>query len=81
VARQRFPDNDLAVEIASRELFDAEQTAAYATDLDAQVEEQGVLDTARATTRLRGELCKELRVEGSTAGGGGVRAPRLRPRC
>jgi hypothetical protein len=39
VARQRFPDNDLAVEIASREIFDAEQTAAYATNLDAQVEE------------------------------------------
>jgi hypothetical protein len=57
------------VEIAARELFDAEETTAYAADLDAQVEAQGVLDTARAVTRLRDELHNELRVEGSGASG------------
>jgi hypothetical protein len=40
VARQRFPDDDLTAEIAARELFDAEETVAYAANLDAQVEEQ-----------------------------------------
>jgi hypothetical protein len=33
------------------------------------VEEQGVLDTARAVTHLRGELREELRAEGSGVGG------------
>jgi hypothetical protein len=37
VARQRFPDDDLVAEIAVRELFDTEETAAYAADLDTQV--------------------------------------------
>jgi hypothetical protein len=37
----------------------------YGIDQDAQVEEQGVLDTAHAATRLRGELREELRAEGS----------------
>jgi hypothetical protein len=69
VARQRFPDDDLAVESAARELFDAEETTAYAVDLDAQVEEQGVLNTVRAATRLWDELCHELRAESSGAGG------------
>jgi hypothetical protein len=41
----------------------------YAADLDARAEEQGVLDTACAATRLRGELQEELRAEGSVAGG------------
>jgi hypothetical protein len=40
----------------------------YAADLDAQAEEQGVLDTAHATTRLRGRLREELQAEGSGAG-------------
>jgi hypothetical protein len=65
LARQRYPDDDLAAEICTRELFDAEETAPYAVDLDAQVEEQGVLDTTRATTRLWEELRDELRAEGS----------------
>jgi hypothetical protein len=69
VARQRFPDDNLAAELAVRELFDAEEATAYAADLDAQVEEQGVLDTAHAATRLRGELREELRAEASCAGG------------
>jgi hypothetical protein len=60
VARQRYPDDDLAAEVAARALFDAEETAAYTADQDAQAEEQGVLDTARAATRLRGELREEL---------------------
>jgi hypothetical protein len=67
LAQQRFPDDDLAAEISARELFDAEETAMYAADLDAQVVALGVLDTARAATRLRGELCEELRAEGSDA--------------
>jgi hypothetical protein len=39
VAWQRFLDDDLAVELAARELFDDEEPAAYVADLDAQVEE------------------------------------------
>jgi hypothetical protein len=69
VARHRFPDDDLAAEITARELFDAEETAAYTADLDAQVEEKGVLDMACAATRLRGELREELRAEGFGASG------------
>jgi hypothetical protein len=60
----------MAAEAAARALFEKEEVASYAADLDARVEEQDVLDTARATTRLRGELREELRVEGS--GGGGI---------
>jgi hypothetical protein len=69
VARQRYPDDDLAAEAAARALFDAEEATSYATDLGARAEEQGVLDTARATTCLRGELWEEQRAEGSSAGG------------
>jgi hypothetical protein len=69
VARQRYPDDDLAAEFEMRALFDAEETAAYVADLYSQAEEQGVLDTAHAATRLRGELREELRAEGSGAGG------------
>jgi hypothetical protein len=32
VARQRFPDDDLAAKIAARERFDAEETAPYVAD-------------------------------------------------
>jgi hypothetical protein len=56
VARQRYPDDDLAAEATARALFDAKEAAAYATYLDAQAEEHGVLDMARAATHLRGEL-------------------------
>jgi hypothetical protein len=35
MARQRFPDDELASEIVAREAFDAEESAAYAADLDA----------------------------------------------
>jgi hypothetical protein len=69
VARQRYPDDDMAAEAAARALFDAEEAASYAADLDARVEEQDVLDTARAATCLGGELREELRAEGSDAGG------------
>jgi hypothetical protein len=64
-ARERFPDDELTAEITAREAFDAEETAAYAADLDAQVKEEGVLEAARAATRLREELHEELRAEGS----------------
>jgi hypothetical protein len=78
VARQRYPDDDLAVEVAVRALFDAEETAVYAADLDAQVEEQGVLYMARRRHAPQGQAPR------GTAGGGlqrrrhreGVRAPR-----
>jgi hypothetical protein len=33
------------------------------------VEEEGILDTVRAATRLRGELHEDQRAEGSGAGG------------
>jgi hypothetical protein len=56
VARQRYPDDDMAAEAAARALFDKEEVASYAADLDARAEEQDVLDTARAATHLRGEL-------------------------
>jgi hypothetical protein len=69
VARQRYPDDDMAAEVAARALLDAEEAASYAADLDARAEEQDVLDTARATTRLKGELREELRAEGSGADG------------
>jgi hypothetical protein len=69
VARQCYPDDDMAAEAAARALFDAEEAASYATDLGARAEEQGVLDTTRAATRLRGELREELWAEGSGAGG------------
>jgi hypothetical protein len=69
VARQRYPDDDLAAEAAARALFDAEEAPSYAADLDARAEEQSILDTERAATRLRGELREKLRVEGSSAGG------------
>jgi hypothetical protein len=65
VARPHYPDDDMAAEAAARALFDAEEAASYATDLDARAEEQDVLDTAGAATRLRGELREELRAEGS----------------
>jgi hypothetical protein len=69
VAWQCFPNDDLAAEIVARELFNAEETIAYVADLYAQVEEQGVLDTVRAATHLRGELREELQTEDSSAGG------------
>jgi hypothetical protein len=60
VARQRYPDDNMAAEAAARALFDADEAASYAANLDARAEEQDVLDTARAATRLRGELREEL---------------------
>jgi hypothetical protein len=56
VAWQRYADDDLAAEAAARVLFDTGEAASYAADLDARAEEQGVLDTAHAASRLRGEL-------------------------
>jgi hypothetical protein len=47
--------------------------ASYAADLDAGVEDQDVLNTVRAATRLRGELREELRGgEGEGSGTGGT---------
>jgi hypothetical protein len=69
VARQRYPNDEHAAQVTARALFDAEEAAAYATDLDAQEEEQAVLGMARASTRLRGELREDLWAEGSGAGG------------
>jgi hypothetical protein len=43
-AQERFLNDDFADEIAVREAFDAEETAPYAADLNAQVEARGVLD-------------------------------------
>jgi hypothetical protein len=68
VAWQRYPDDDRAAEAAARALFDPEEVS-YAVDLDARAEEQGILDSARAATCLRGELREELRAEGSGASG------------
>jgi hypothetical protein len=64
-----LPDDDIAAEAVARALFDAEEAASYAADLDARAEEQDVLDTACTATRLMCELREELRVEGSSAGG------------
>jgi hypothetical protein len=49
------------VKIATRKAFNTEETAAYAADLNAQMEAHGILDTARTATHLRGELHEELR--------------------
>jgi hypothetical protein len=65
LAQERFPDDELAAKITAREAFNAEEAFAYATDLDAQVEEQG-LEAAHIATRLREELRQVL-------GGGGLR--------
>jgi hypothetical protein len=56
VVWQCYPDDDMVAEAAARALFDAEEAASFATDLDARGEEQGVLDMACAATRLRSEL-------------------------
>jgi hypothetical protein len=56
VARHRYPDNDRAADATARALFDAEEAASYAVDLDARAEERGVLDTTRPAMRLRCEL-------------------------
>jgi hypothetical protein len=69
MARKRYPDDNMAAEAAARALFDKEEAASYAADLDAQAEEQDLLDMARAATHLRGELREEMRAEGSDAGG------------
>jgi hypothetical protein len=34
VARQSYPDDDMAAEATARALFDAEEAASYAVDLD-----------------------------------------------
>jgi hypothetical protein len=47
VARQRYPDDDMAAEAAARARFDAEEAASYAANLDARADEQDILDTAR----------------------------------
>jgi hypothetical protein len=39
MAREHFPDDELGAEITAREAVDTVETTAYATDLDAQVEE------------------------------------------
>jgi hypothetical protein len=58
VVRQRYPNDDLEAEIAARKLFDAEETAAYAADLD---------DARRHATQ--GRAPREAAAEGSDAGG------------
>jgi hypothetical protein len=68
-ARQRYPDDDMAAEAAARALFDVEEAASYAADLDARAKERDFLNTARAATRLRDELREELWAEGFGAGG------------
>jgi hypothetical protein len=39
VARQRYPNDDMATESAARALFDKEEAASYAAELDARAEE------------------------------------------
>jgi hypothetical protein len=39
VARRHYPDDEHAAKVTTRALFDAEEAAAYAADLDAQEEE------------------------------------------
>jgi hypothetical protein len=68
MSRHRFSYDPLAAKIAVREAFDAEESVAYAADLDAQVEEQGILEAARAAKRLLEELREELRGKGSGSG-------------
>jgi hypothetical protein len=72
MARVRFPDDELAAEIAARKAFDVEESATYVADLDAQVEEQGVLEAVRTAMRLREELREDLREKGLGASGNEV---------
>jgi hypothetical protein len=51
VVRERFPNDDLAADIAARKTFNTEEVAAYTADLDTTDEEQRVLE---ATRRRRG---------------------------
>jgi hypothetical protein len=72
LACERFPNDELAAKIAAREAFDAEETEAYAADLDAQVEEQDVLEVARHASP--GGVPR-----GATEGGPRCQRRRLRP--
>jgi hypothetical protein len=60
MARKHFLDDEVAAEIVTRKAFDTEESAAYAADLDAQVEERGILEVAREATHLWEELREEL---------------------
>jgi hypothetical protein len=80
VARQRYPDDDMAAEAATRALFDKEEKASYAAELDARAEEQ---KCPRHGARRH---APQGRAPRGTAGGGlryrrhrgGIRAPRRR---
>jgi hypothetical protein len=67
MARERFLNDELVMEIAAREAFDTKETATYAADLDAAIEEQGILEAAHVAMSLRKELREELREEGHVA--------------
>jgi hypothetical protein len=58
MARQLFPDDPLAAEIAAREAFDAEESAAYAANLDAQVDSGASLTTTIGCTA---KYCRNFR--------------------
>jgi hypothetical protein len=62
-----FPDDELPAEIGRRESFNAEEMCAYAVDLDAIVEEQGILEVVCTATSLWEELREELQEEGHNA--------------
>jgi hypothetical protein len=63
MAHSHFPNDEVTMENATMEAFDAEQTAAYATGQDAANEEQVVLEVAYGATHLREELQAELQRE------------------
>jgi hypothetical protein len=54
--RERFPDNDLAADIAVGEAFDIEEAVAYAANLDTIDQEKCVLEVAHRETWLQ-ESC------------------------
>jgi hypothetical protein len=77
MARAQFPGDEPAAQAFTRDVYDAEDTAAYAaTAQDADDEQHAVLDAARRVAQLCGELYAELWGEAtaSTAAGQSARA-------
>jgi hypothetical protein len=67
MAHTRFPGNEPAAQAFARFTYDAKETVAYATTMDADDEERAILDAARGVAEVRGNLCAELREEASVS--------------
>jgi hypothetical protein len=63
----RFLDNEPAVQAFARFTYDAEETAAYAPNQDADNKEHAIPDAACGAMQLPTDLCTELREEASAS--------------